>query len=278
MNTQNKISVAKAVQSFNWVLALPLTLIMALLALAVFLGIKEIIHPLVALIGWLLIGFPAIGVLYYIALAKWRIWAYNAVSDMHELHALETLLPQLGLEVNSFNYSINSKADKEKLKDIVQKVSGPNIYVDDLSVPDVTNIYYNRRKRYIWAIVFLIAIALSIAGLLMSDSPHIFGVLIIMLFIPAIYNYRLTRDKTVKITLSNEGIETYSAGFHKWVDVSNEDVTRIWSSRNKWYELVFSYPGGKEAHDIADFNIHYLQMKHLLSVYRMRYTQKKQPS
>ena len=72
---------------------------------------------------------------------KWRIWAYSGVEDIHQFQRsaeLESLLPK-----NSFGlpYGIMNNYQLETLQRLMERFEAPTRFVDDPSVPEISNIY-----------------------------------------------------------------------------------------------------------------------------------------
>ena len=89
--------------------------------------------------------------------AKWRIWAFEKVRNVHELHEralLEKILflnNRIGFGIINFNTE-NQRAQWEHLQ---LKFQQPDIFIDDPSIPAETTIRYSvLRYFHSWKVLF----------------------------------------------------------------------------------------------------------------------------
>jgi len=223
--TEN-VSVEEAIIRGNRIIKYPanvlfLGLLMGCLPLSVYLKI----HPGIGLVSGIALG-GSLSLLYSSYMTtKWRIWAFSNADNIHELKRA-AITERLITEDNSWQAKLEfrTKADKELLAAIQKRFDEERNFIDDLTVPDVTLIY----NSYVeWTIGGWFLIAVSII------TGFLFSWFTLILWIPAIgilyKGYTRSRQDTGKavITITNEGIGTFSADFHNWAEIENEKVTYV---------------------------------------------------
>ncbi len=230
------------------------------------------IHPEIGLITGFILG-GALSLLYSAYMTtKWRIWAFSNVDNVHELKRA-AITEQLINEDDSWQtkLEIRTQSDNEALAAIQKRFEEERSFIDDLTVPNVTLIF-NSYIEYTLGGWFLIGLGVA-TGFLISW----FTLLILIPAIGILYKgYTRTRQDTgnAVITITNDGIGTYSADFHNWSEIENEKVTYISSGRNGSYQFGYDYPGGSEDINLNFVKIKPSQLNHLLYIYRNRNMQK----
>lgn len=76
------------------------------------------------------------------AAARWRLWAYEYVGDIHQLQRSAELAGLLFRKSHE-RIGLVSRQQKEKLKTLLLRFSEEPVFIDDYSIPDHVSIYSN---------------------------------------------------------------------------------------------------------------------------------------
>ena len=266
-------------------------------------GKKEVVWPSVAiLLSSVAIGFvgsvftslvlyfplamvlcPVIALLYYSKKsAKWRIWAFANVRNVHELKQRARNSGLMKEDGSPLFFDVGvSQEDKDKWISLQEKFSRPDIFSDDPQVQAETVVYYSKVKKYLTLLFYLPIVASGVVVLCLPDNGtylYIWGIFLIALGAGLFYiTIKDAFNSKPQIIINNEGISTAETPFQPWKLINNEKTTISTSGRVRSIYLEYRYPGGHSKFTLDGFTISRNQLEHLLRVYRGRATQKVKP-
>lgn len=209
-----------------------------------------------------------------IMITKWRLWAFENVRNVHELKKRAIQEKLIWPDDVIFNKTeISNATEKEKWNVLKQKFQYEDIFQDDLSVPDETNIYFSKRKSFLHLLIMLIVVGCCI--FLINSSNHIAGYLIVVLGVYFTFKeFMKIINKLPQITINADGIRTISTDFYNWNEIKNEEVIDESSGKHIRHYLTYEHPNGIEQLLINDYAIDKSSLNKLLILYRGRNNQK----
>jgi len=272
------VSVDEAIKKGRQDVVLPSVLILVSSILIGFAGF--IFTSLVLYFPLVMVAGPMLAVLYYSKRsAKWRIWAFENVRNVHELKQRARnfgLMKDDGSPV-FFNIGV-SKADIEKINALQEKFKRPDIFADDPNVPLETVVYYSKTKKYLTLLFYVPILGLGIVIMFlhnMSTYMYVWGVFLIILSGGLFFvTIKDTYNRKPQIILNNEGMSTAETPFHEWHLINNEGTILTSSGKSRSIYLKYNYPGGSTRFLLDGFTINRAKLDNLLRVYKGRATQK----
>ena len=227
--------------------------------------------------NWIVLTFgPALSLLlswvyWSFMITRWRIWAFKNVRNVHELkkRAIEDKLiwPDDSIFVKS---EIRTKQDRERLHILASKFKLEDEFLDDLSVPNETVIFYDKASNLFEMALMLGGMGLGIYLLLETESYIMGSVVLIFSAYTAFKEYKEATNKTPQIILNEHGLQTVSAKFHEWKDIIDERAITESYGKNSEDYLVYHHPSGYERLSIDDYNTNRDALNKLLRIYRWR--------
>ncbi len=146
-----------------------------------------------------------------------------------------------------------------------------NAFLDDLSVPDETIVYYSKTKGLSQIIFILVLLGYVVYVLTVRHSNNIIVGAIILLGLYYMYSsLKHILNRTPQIILNNKGVQTVSAPFYNWKDILAEEVRSETAGKSTIKYFTYGYPGGLEKLKIHDYNISGDSLESLLRIYRGR--------
>lgn len=264
------ITVEQALKKGLWHVKVPLVLIFggflaACTIVAYFTGI-ELYYGI--LTGFVLGGLAAFLLSSYLT-ARWRIWAFTNVDDVHELRQAaiaEQLMPADGSWFGK--NELISITVKAQLLELGSRFSEPYAFNDDYTLPDEVVLYkYPYTLIIIGGVTILFGCVTFMISATAGSALILTGVGILMLnqkFVKA------TPGKNPFITIGNKGIAIEQGELHGWKDVRNERIVWERTGKNRYYYLIFDHHGGSERINLTNAGIKTSYLNHLLYVYRHR--------
>jgi hypothetical protein len=170
-----------------------------------------IIVPIVIKTSGILAFIPGIIILIAafiyrsIAITKWKIWAFNNVRNVHELKRKAIRDGIIGKDGSEWMrwQTLEEKALLKQLEAKFEK-SDIRVFVDDSSVPEVTEIFYSERREMS---IYLLAIAFVTMGCIVVTDYIIWGILSLGLGTGFIYyGYKTENDNDPEIVVNSKGI------------------------------------------------------------------------
>lgn len=266
------ISVDQAISKGHQRISYPVfALFLSLLGVNIYLGKHHLIPdwmfavtgPGMFLIVWLY---------WSISVPKWKLWAYSHVRNVHELNK-RALQEELYKEEGSFiaKTEIWSHADKLQWEVLKDRFLDQDEFIDDLTIPEESIIYYSKSKNIFELLLMLIV---SSAGIYLLVHEHKVLLGIIVLFsglVMAYFEFREVTNTTPQIILNDRGIELNEIGFFSWRSISNEIVHKRGSAKNPSFVLCFNHSEGSEEYEIDDLATDQYTLEKLMRVYRGRF-------
>lgn len=206
-----------------------------------------------------------------IMIVRWRLWAFDKVSNVHDLYqraTTERLIWPDGSWANKTE--IWTREQREKWETIKLRLSQPEVFENDFTVPSETIIYYSRKRNFT-EMTIMLALAGFGVYLIAADINLYFGIAMIAIGIFfAIREYRQATNTEPQIVLNEKGIATAQHGFTAWQDIMDAEVILERSGRNQYAYLLYSTASESIKTAIDDFDTDRFQLHHLLKVYRGR--------
>ena len=146
----------------------------------------------------------------------------------------------------------------------------PQTATDNLSLPEETRIYNSKARPIFLMIVLLLWLAGGIA--LVYFTLYLIGVILIVLVLAGMFvTYKVLSDNAAQLVISIAGITTINDGFHRWEQISNEDIVKYGHGRQRSYYLIYQHPAGMVKMDIGWLKIKRDELQRLLVGYRGRF-------
>jgi hypothetical protein len=247
--------------------------IIALIAIS-FINDGSIWIPIVGFGGFLLaITLPF--AYYGLMLARWRIWAFSNVRNVHELKhraTIQRLCPPDG----SFLWRLERKsaAQKDALKNLEQKFNLPDVFEDDYSIAYQTSYAYSKSDKIILSFISALSFALAITmfDASQTDQMLLSAFLLVCSVVMGVVAYKRFKTTAPLLTISNEGITTLKNGFHPWRDIKNEQVFFVSAGQASYYGLSYEAYGETIKMSLKDLTgLRSYKVDHVLRTYRGRY-------
>lgn len=270
---QETVSVDDAIKKGIYTVNLPALMIFMIGLIASFAMAFLFLRPYEMIVG-LIVSYVLATAYRAIFAAKWRIWAFDKVRNVHELHerALSEKLMYLTNRPGFGIINYNSESQKEQWEQLQAKFQQPDIFIDDQSLPAETIIRYSVFKHVIWTIVFLLMIILGIYLYTLGQViSYIIGILLIL--IGAVNSYMRIKNmfnREPQIILNNNGMRTASVPFYKWNEIANEKTIREGTGKYAMYYLCYDHPNGSAKFHLNDLEVSFMRIQKILRVYRGR--------
>jgi len=227
--------------------------------------------------GWLVVFSFAVGLasswLYWsVMAARWRIWAFDNVRNVHELKK-RAIKANLIWADGAFweKTELRSTAQEEKWAALQEKFKQPDIFHDDYSIPTETRIYYSKIMA---TGTLLFGIGMAGGGAYFftgGDSPILACVFVLGGLVFIFMGYRHLTNHNPQIILSNNGVALTDNVFYSWADISNEDTRIVRHGKSSTTYFVFTLAGNETKIDIGALGIATHQFEKLLRTYRGRF-------
>ena len=267
-----EITVDKAISKGHLMVNGPVIIIMiGLPAISIYLNSTETIPSWGIGVG-IVLGFIGAWATWSFMITKWRIWAFKNVRNVHELkrRAIEEKL--IWGDGSVFEKTeIRTDLDDNEWKSIKKKFEKEDVYIEDITLPSETKIYYSKLTNSYEFILMLGLLAVGVYLIVLKEN-YIFGpILTILGAYLSFKEFKQLTDNNPQIIINSKGIETVSKGFTKWSEVENETVIRERSGKQMQQYFVFESNGEKEKIDIGDLKIGRKELLNILRTSRIRY-------
>lgn len=141
--------------------------------------------------------------------------------------------------------------------------------MEDHSIPEETNIYYNSKRELTIIVLFsILFLAVIILGIMSPVHIPCFGVSLIPLFF-IIKHYLLLKDREVQILLNAEGIKMAGVRFYRWDVISDIGITG--HGTPPLYYLNYKCPAGAWSIKINNLNTNKNELLKMVSEYKSRF-------
>ncbi len=264
------VTVDEAISRGRRMISYPVMVIMfGIIGVSVYLSTENLIpvsYLIIGIVSGLLLGW-----LYWsFMVTKWKVWAFDNVRNVHELQR-KAVEAQLIWNEGSFwgKTEIWNSADRDKWALLQDKFNQNDVFEEDPSIPQETAIYYSKSAILVQCIVLLLCLGLGIY--LFIIKQYIGAVLLCAFAGYFIYTeYKKAMNKDAQIILNDKGIETISAGFVAWKDITDDEVVTIQAGKSSNTYLQYNYPDGSEKVNINEFDTNKKALENLLHTYRVR--------
>lgn len=263
---------------------IPVALFISGLGLGMVGLVKLNFHPGLAALGGFLIGAILAWVWWSFTSASWKIDAFGNTRNVHELRQKairEKLIYPEGHWGNKTEIWSQEQRDAWSL--IEKKFEKPDELKVDTSLPEVTEIYFAKRKNYLETAGSILLCVLGI-WLLTKESYIIGGLLVLGGLYGAWKNYKEATNPNAQLTIGENGISVANGNHYSWDKIVNEEAYRDVVGKNAYDVLEFQIIDPEE--DTEDYEEERIELEefthsaeevdHLLRVYRGRYQSKKQ--
>lgn len=211
---------------------------------------------------------------------RWKLWAFDNVTNVHELNKLAlraNLFAAYGTVMDKLQ--VQSADERERWRELQDRNNFPEVFVDDQSVPPETIIYFSTPYLIFNILLGLIFMAVGIVIEYFAFKPgsaaltHIVGIVIIL--IPLYFIFSTLRNlirHQPQLILNSKGLYTVETGFLSWDIIYGEEVQKIIQGRRGIkYILHFNYMGGIANIDVTLFATTRNKLEKLIRVYRGRF-------
>ncbi|MBS7564009.1 hypothetical protein KHS38_06290 [Mucilaginibacter sp. Bleaf8] len=272
------VSVKEAIKKGNIKITVP-TVILFIICIAGAIVIGLYTWPVYIPFIWFA-GFIGIALYRQYAINKWKLWAFENVRNVHELRQraiFAGFFKEKDLQDNNLLglFNIISKEDKEKWLHLQEKFNRPDIFIDDLSVPAETVVYYSKWKNLVLLIFYLPFLALAIGCFMAGRTDfymYVAGVLMLALAFGLTYiAVKNATNRTPQIIINNRGLTTLQKGFYPWQDIKDEKTIWEKSGKRTRIYLTYEHPGSTAKFLLGTFTINRLKLEHMLRIYRGRF-------
>lgn len=203
---------------------------------------------------------------------KWRVWAFSNVRNIHELQK-RAISAQIIWPKGSFfeKTEIRSKSDKARLNELELRFLKPDIFIDDLSLPNETLIYFSKITNMLEMAVALFAACIGIF-LIISNQYILGGVITIGGIWYSVKEYKQLVSSKPQIIISDRGLQTSSAKkFYNWNEIYSIDIEKQKSRNNTTYYLTYNCPEGAVEIKLDDLKINPTRLESMLYLYKARF-------
>lgn len=246
--------------------------------------VKLNFHPGLAALGGFLIGAILAWLWWSFTSAAWKIDAFGNTRNVHELRQKairEKLIYPEGHWGNKTEIWSQEQRDAWSL--IEKKFEKPDELKVDGSLPEVTEIYFAKRKNYLETAGSILLSGLGI-WLLTQESYIIGGLLVLGGLYGAWKNYKEATNPNAQLTIGENGISVANGNLYSWDKIVNEEAYRDVVGKNAYDVLEFQIIDPEEEPELyederielEEFTHSAEEIDHLLRVYRSRYQSKKQ--
>lgn len=268
---QETVSINEAIARGHRMISVPVMGIMfGTLGLCFYTGIQKILPIWIIPIGFLL-AFSLAWLYWSIMITQWRLWAFEQVRNVHELKKRAVLEKLIWPDNSVFEKTeIRSKIDKERWDMLQHKFEKEDEFIDDLTIPSETNIYFSKGKNYVEMAIMLGCLLVGLYLLTKENDPIFGSILSLMGAYFAYKEFQKISNTDPQVVINDKGIKTVSTEFHQWKEIKNEEVISEGSGKYIRHYLVYDYPEGSEYLQIDDLDVNQQSLSQLLVLYRGR--------
>jgi hypothetical protein len=212
------------------------------------------------------------GLLYRsIKLPKWKIWAFESVSNVHALHRAATLSKTITSDKSWLSkMEIWSAADKQKWAELQTRFAEPETLQSDSTVPEKTVIHFSKKTNIYYFCLMLCVLGMGLFYILVKKQQITGGIFSVLgLVLTFVYGRQLLNRKP-QVILSNDGIETVSMGFVPWSAIQNEAIVSQGAGSQTRYFLSFDHGELREHIEVGFLDVSTTALSELLLLYRFR--------
>lgn len=250
----------------------PMVLIFGFIGIAFYVGSLDLVEGyVIALI--VLLGIILACLSWSINVNKWKIWAYENVRNVHELKRKaieEKLIWNDGSWFEKTEFK--SYEQKQKLNHLEKKFLEKDVYVDDITIPKETQIFYSKGMILFGLVFGLFFIGVTVYFYFRNDNKDLFFLLPGGLGIYFIYTSIVKIiKKEPQISINSEGIKLYKKDLMSWDNITNDFVIKRKSGKQIKCYLAFDFKIDRLEVELNELGIDNDKLENLLRVYRVRY-------
>lgn len=175
--------------------------------------------------------------------AKWKIWAYKNVRNVHELYRKAIEFKMIWPDGSFFNKTeIISRQDKTELHYLERKFEDEDEYFDDKSVPNEVEIFYSKITLGLFLVLGILSIIVAVF-VMERPQAYLFYPISILFFYEFYKKYKIRQYLMIDL----EGIN-YKGKVFLWDKISDEKVVNDFDK--KMHKLEFFYSEELNAEDL----------------------------
>ena len=201
---------------------------------------------------------------------KWKIWAFEEVRNVHELRrrALNEGIIIPFLE----RFIPLSREEQIQIERISVKFQQPDLYPQDAGMPDVVEVFYNKKYNLLEATLYFLATCLALAWafiwVIAGETDLLLPILPALFFALCIYNLLQYRNVKPRVVFRHDGIRVKSTFVHK---SKIDDV--VVSLNRKIPQLAVSEKGSliDVVIGINSLDIHLQKLHEIATVFKRRW-------
>lgn len=205
-------------------------------------------------------------------IAKWRIWAFSEVRNVHELKKRAIQQHIIGVENGVFEkLEIRNKNQQEQWQKLQTKFKRKDEFIDDLAIPSETIINFSKSIHYNKMTIYLLYAIVGVF-VVMDGRFYIPGLGVISLFLYLAFSeYKQSTKCLIPIIISEKGLLIGHTKHYNWSEITNDvaqvDIYSVLTTRY----LVFTHLDLFIKIDITNLDISIDQLNSLLVFYRGRF-------
>ena len=169
------VSVDEAVRKGRRIINLPILFIMFVPPALLFFAVAFYDYPGWTIIVAVSVGFISAWVFWSFMITKWRLWAFDNVRNVHELRKRAIKEKLIWPDGTFFEKTeIRTSSDKERWVSLQERFNREDVFIDDYTIPTLTEIYFSKNKK----IGNMIALLLCLTGgvfLLIATDRYLVG-------------------------------------------------------------------------------------------------------
>jgi len=274
---REEVSVDKAIKKGHLMVSVPVFItIVGCPGIAIYLSEQNLIPDWLSLISFV-IGFVLAWLVWSFMITKWRIWAFENVTNVHELKKRAVEAKLIWEDGSIFERTeIRSRKDSTKLEKLEKKFDKEDVYREDHSIPPKIEIYYSKRNNYLGIGVSILLIVFGVYLLFnMNRENYLWWGTISCAF--GLFNLfkelkKARNNKKPLIIIDNKGIQTKNVDFKEWSVITKEEIVHEDSGKyGKTYLIYFYDEDQFEKLEISELNVRSKALETMLRTYRIRH-------
>lgn len=270
----SSVSVEEAISKGKRMVTIPSVVVLfVVIFICIYLGSERIL-PFWIAPGGFVFGIIAAWLYWSVMITRWRLWAFENVRNVHRLKrraVQERLIWKDGhiLEKTEFR----SGADKQYWESLQDKFKHKDNFDDDLAVPEETSIVFSKFKIYFkfFLALFFVAVGIFLMKVGTSFEIVLAGLMIGLGAFIGFTAYKQMLNKDPQIIINAKGIKVAGFDFHRWAEISNEDVLRKGSGKHQQFFLVYDHINQPVKIKIDELDTNMRKLDNLLFIYHGRF-------
>lgn len=250
-----------------------IVIMLGIMVISIFLGAKKLLPFWIMPVGFLF-SFIAAWLYWSIVITKWRIWAFENVSNVHDLKKKAIQHKLIWKDGSIFEKTeIRTQRDKEKLIELVSKFEKQDSFKEDFSIPRKTEIYFSKSTNFIELIVSIgiIAVGFYLINIGTTGGYVIGAVMLLIGLFSSSKHFKRFSNSEPQIIIDKNGIQTGPNEIYNWSEISNEEVIIEGYGKSAKSYLIFNFGDNEyEKILIEDLNISNFDLENAIRTHRIR--------